>query len=79
MKHHVSSSIQLVDTLCAEKHKSSSIPSSSFFLHQISLPSILFFLVINNFKVYFLCAFDFGLAVDLTRSLFPCCYQEAIT
>ena len=79
MKYHVSSVTELMDTLNAEKHKASCIPNSVLFLYQISFPSDLFFLVISNFKVYFLCALVFGLAVDFTRSLFPHYYQEAIT
>lgn len=77
MKHHVSSGIELMYTLHAERHKASCISNSGFFLYQIYFPSDLIFLVISNFKVYFLCAFC-HVAVDLIRSLFPHYYQEAI-
>lgn len=79
MKHHVSAGIELMDTLHAVKCKASCIPDSGFFFYQIYFPSELFFLVISNFELYFLCALFFGLAVDSTWSLFPHYYQEAIT
>lgn len=79
MKHYVSSGIELTDTLHAEKHKACCSPNSVSFLHQTSFPSDLFFLIISNFKAYFLCALFFGLVVELTRSLFPHYYEEAIT
>lgn len=62
MHHHVSLGVELMSSQHAKKHIAFYIPNSGlhfFFFYQIYIPSDLFFLVIRNCKVYFLCALIF--------------------
>lgn len=71
MKHYLSSGIELLDTLHAEKYKGSFISNSMGFF-SANFPSDLgLFLFVSNFEVSLLCDLYVFVAVDVTRSISP--------